>query len=987
MLKQRFVLFVGALCLLLSSSSAYAIPGIGDTVGLNPFWKYKTIETDHFRISFPEELTPTAQKAANYLEEAHAILSPALYWQASYRVNIVMIDNQDMENGLTSAALRLGIVLFVTPPDNWSSIAYYDNWLRELCIHEYTHFLNMDVTRDFWRVARYLFGDLLLPNTLWPSWMLEGFAVYNETRFTKAGRGRSPYYDMILRSAVLENVLDTRKFITLDKVNGRNPWYPGGETAYLFGYELMNKLAQTAQPGQTADKEGQLASGPDAIGVMSYRSGGRVPFFINGNLENITGKDWYWLWDEFVRSSREHAEKQLTTIRTQPVTSFQRMTQDGDNLYGPALSPDGRWIAYTQSDERGISGLHIRDRKTGKTTRLLDKAGGVSLDFTKDSRFLFESRLHRIRTYYFYSDIEVLDLSDGGTHWLTSELRAKDPTLSPDNHWIAFTKTENATTSLVLGELQFDGSEFKLGSTRVLYPGEKFDRVATPKFSPDGTKIAFSVHKNGAVGENILIYDLAKNTGSVLVQDGSLNRYPTWDTEGNLCFVSDRTGVDNLFRFPSAQLSNFETGVAFPAFSSSLEKNHYLATVFSTQGWDLADIELANGPYPSQTLTVNPPKGPEPTDHSGDQAENKTYDVSDYSLWPTILPRTWSPFFAGSHEGVIIGGEITGFDQVDRHRYILLGDYDTFVKKGDVYAVYDNRLLGATLEAAASIFTSWETASGNTLLTYGRKQEYSLAAYYTFNNTYSALTPRVSYNFMRESGYAVPTSGPDFLYYKSALVPNADATLFYTDQLSSPLAITPERGGSLAGGARVYLNSGENIWKGLATAAENFEIGDSHVVIQPSLKGSWVSHLSGYSPANVLVQGRYSNQLVGAIAADNYDHLGIHGYPLKAFYTRAATVGSGFVKFPLSRIFAGPGTGPVFLENLHGFGFGEATYFPTQDQVATVLPSAGAGITLDVDVAQFIPVTLTVEYDKGFRDQAGAKGEVYFQFGVQSLAF
>ena len=36
-----------------------------------------------------------------------------------YRVNINIVDNQDSENGLTTAALRFGIVLYVTPPDDW----------------------------------------------------------------------------------------------------------------------------------------------------------------------------------------------------------------------------------------------------------------------------------------------------------------------------------------------------------------------------------------------------------------------------------------------------------------------------------------------------------------------------------------------------------------------------------------------------------------------------------------------------------------------------------------------------------------------------------------------------------------------------------------------------------------------------------------------------------------------------------------------------
>ena len=167
--------------------------GIAESLGLSPFWDWKVIETDHFRITFPSELANTAQKAARHLEEANAVLSKRLYWESSRKVPILLIDNQDSANGLTSPTERFGIALYVTPPDNWMSTAYYDDWLRLLCFHEYTHFLNMDATRGLWSAGRYLFGDVLLPNSAWPSWMLEGLAVYMETRYTHAGRGRSPF--------------------------------------------------------------------------------------------------------------------------------------------------------------------------------------------------------------------------------------------------------------------------------------------------------------------------------------------------------------------------------------------------------------------------------------------------------------------------------------------------------------------------------------------------------------------------------------------------------------------------------------------------------------------------------------------------------------------------------------------------------------------------------------------------------------------------
>ena len=63
-------------------------------------------------------------------------------------------------------------------------------------------------------------------NSVWPAWMLEGLAVYMETNFTTAGRGRSTYYETMARGAVEAGVLNSSEYMTLDMINGTNPYFP-----------------------------------------------------------------------------------------------------------------------------------------------------------------------------------------------------------------------------------------------------------------------------------------------------------------------------------------------------------------------------------------------------------------------------------------------------------------------------------------------------------------------------------------------------------------------------------------------------------------------------------------------------------------------------------------------------------------------------------------------------------------------------------------
>ncbi|MBI3535364.1 MAG: hypothetical protein HY072_07755, partial [Deltaproteobacteria bacterium] len=106
------ILNIFAMCSTSLAKQQNSLELLGDMFSLSPFWSWKTIETTHFRITFPKELSSQAQKSAQYFEEAHSILSPILKWEPRNKTQILIIDNSDMANGVTSPALRLGIVLY-----------------------------------------------------------------------------------------------------------------------------------------------------------------------------------------------------------------------------------------------------------------------------------------------------------------------------------------------------------------------------------------------------------------------------------------------------------------------------------------------------------------------------------------------------------------------------------------------------------------------------------------------------------------------------------------------------------------------------------------------------------------------------------------------------------------------------------------------------------------------------------------------------------
>jgi hypothetical protein len=594
------------------------------------------------------------------------------------------------------------------------------------------------------------------------------------------------------------------------------------------------------------------------------------------------------------------------------------------------------------------------------------------------------SELNKRSNYYLRSDLGIYDLQTGKTRFLTDSGRARDPDVSADGKWVAFTQIDGESVSIKIAPLLHSDDEWRLGDIRTLVSEMPWDVASTPKFSRDGKRIVFSLHRNGEFKEGLYEADVATGKTRQLVDNGAFNRFPAFNAKGELFYVSDLSGTDNIYRLGTKpeQVSNTTTAFWLPAFASN---GDVYASELTYEGWSLAKLKLAQSPIRTQEVSFKiqdaPPSDQDSVSHVklSDAAQQT---IENYSIFPSIWPRQWSPILAGTSDETIFGGEVLGFDATDRHRYVLGAIYDTLVKSPDLIGVYSNRQLGATLTAfyydrttdtihqpGGSAFLRTRTAKGSVS--------------FPFQYTYSLLEPSLSFNLDRE--YSVDPkhvlSSPVRL---SPYVPSSDAALTYTNVETSQLAIGPERGRTATVGVRKYLSSSVDNWKVFASDTEHFPI-TAHSVLTPSLRGSMVNHVSRVlQDANVNVNGR--NNRVFTLGSDfgvaDLDGLDLRGYPNETFVARSAVVGSLDYQFPIGRIFRGWGTNPVFLNNFYGFAFGESAYFPTAD---VALPSTGGGLTLTSDLFIHIPLSVTLEYDYGFREAFGGKGELIFTVGMRGL--
>ncbi len=985
-----------------------ALVGIGEQLGLSPFLEWKTLETEHFRITHPQELGPLARLAGEHLEEAHRLLTPVLKWTPRFRTQVLVIDNSDFANGLAAATGRFGMVLWATPPDNWMSIAHYDDWFRMLCFHEYAHILNLDATEQFWSALRVLGGDGVLPNAFWPRWMLEGLAVTVETAFTRSGRGRSSYYSMILRALEEGGALSDPR--GLARIGGPRTEVPAGEVPYFFGNFLMSEIA---------------ASDLGKLGELSRASARDFPWQLNAYVQEVTGKNWEQIWREWASKARGRTQSELAKIRAAGETKLEPITSGNFSTLGVAFSPDGKWMAYSREAMDRRQGVYLKDRKTGKERRISDQLGGSSLGFTFDSKGLLYSRVDRNGLFDFFSDLWAYDIETDRTSRLSKGARYRDPSLSPQGSWVVYTVNEGGRTSLARSLVTRDSAgRYRLSEKEVLYRPRLLGRVATPRYSPNGRRIVFSVHENGKSGESL--WEMVLDTVGTVSSGGDVgfwrerrvtedkpwfDRFPFFSPSGELHFVSNRTGVDNIYRVSSVDgklrpLSNVTTGLWLPAFAP---EGRLAASHFSLTGWDVVWVGLEPRwpaappalmapavPMPDTvveasrvTPTAEPildPEGPLSADAASDPVlRTRKWEVSDYSILPSIWPRSWSPYFSYSNlAGAELGALLVGFDALDLHRYLAQLSRNFTLGEWGADVSYSNRLLGVvgTVRAVDRIEALFETS-------YSKRRALSLEASLFYPRTFSSWNPLVRFSWESEKLYAYPDSRAERGEGELATVissPTLVAEVNYSGTPSSRQAFFPEEGFTFRLGNRWTLNG----WMGsvgratgsqvLWTQSHYWHLG-RHFVLSPR----W--QISGSNRQGVRVLGR-SGGLVNVFDSVDYDQLIMRGYPLRGVIAQQAGVGALDLLIPIRRVERGWSTYPIFLNTLEGVAFVEKTFHRGDLESSwSGLPSWGLGLKADLTLFYGVPVSASVQFHQGLATASGGRGEVFVDLRLAQLFF
>jgi WD40 repeat protein len=247
----------------------------------------------------------------------------------------------------------------------------------------------------------------------------------------------------------------------------------------------------------------------------------------------------------------------------------------GDLNVGPAISPDGRWIAYLSEKSLFSIDLFVADLQSGRTVHKLTSTGSdphySSLQFIYSAGG-WDAESRRLAIASVVDGKPALAIFDAQSGDREREIQIADvdevfnPTWSPDGNSICFTGMSRGLTDLYVVDVQS-------GSVRALTKDPFAD--LTPSWSPDGRRIAFATDRfTSRLGTlDIGRYGLAvidpQSAQIERVETPSIanNINPQWGPDSRtLYFISDVNGIANLYSVNAdggaiAALTNVSTGL------------------------------------------------------------------------------------------------------------------------------------------------------------------------------------------------------------------------------------------------------------------------------------------------------------------------------------------------------------------------------------------------------------------------------------------
>lgn len=939
---------------------------------IDPSLHWRTLKTEHFRVSFSDGLEEVARRAAGSAERAYSNLSKELHPPRG-PIRLVVADNVDFSNGFATPFPYNRIVIYARPPIDGGALRFVDDWLDLVVVHELAHIFHLDRARGLWALGQKIFGrnPLLIPGAYLPAWIPEGLAVYYESKLTGSGRLVGTEFDATVRAHGLSGSLPPNAA----SISIGSTGFPLGNSVYVFGSAIMKKLA---------------ARDPD--GMRKYVDGTAawlVPFMINSNAKRAFGISFdsaYRVWSDSIRGEG------LRLRTTMPLVK--------QAVNGGWFAERPRWlnndeVRWVSASPKELPGLNAFDTRTGTTTRLARLNTTDANTTLPDGRRVFTQQ-EQLDPYTNRSDLYV-EAVPGSTRRVTVGAR-----LIQSDARICESGTGQSGSSIEprsLGDIcvvavQIVPAGSKLvhvrinGSTlqaeiRQLTPASTDELYSEPRWSHGGDRIVASHWSRSGLSA----IDILDAGGRIVLKSigrsRAINAAPAWGPgDSTIYFTSDRSGASAIYRASVATgaLERVATSPTGLFESEPSPDGRRLATFqLANDGLNLALIDIARGVPADSVSALGAARGI--------PISRSDAPVVAYSAWRDLLPTYWLPTVepaTGSNYGY---GFLTGgADAIGRHTWSLSASLEPKRNEPSFSADYEFAgfglpIVGAGAEEIWEHFTLADTANKPVGILRRRKLITGLSATYS-RPRYGgsmALTVGGAYEIRdddTEPSQLILQLDPAFRQQRT--YPSYFISAAYGNARQPSFALGPENGISVGATYRQRWRNGAEA----TTRART--VSGSLVAYRAFDFGGWAHHLlalrtaawsSDVTATSSVSAGGNSGGLLdlapGITAGDGRRMFFVRGTDAGVQSGSSASAYNVEYRFPISMPSRGFWKTPLFLQKISGTLFHDAAtaWCPNASANSAICPrvtpmrwmsSVGAELNLDAAIEYDFPVRFRI---------------------------
>ncbi len=586
--------------------------------------RWMQINTENFQIIYPTGFFTEANRTANLLEYVYTYSSKD-YSKEPKKISVILYNQSVRSNGYVVWAPKRAEWITTPPQDT-----YVQDWLEQLALHEFRHVVQLDnLEQGLTRVLNIVFGQMItgVVAAYLPFWFLEGDAVVNETALSSTGRGRSPDFNLELRTMEMEK--EKRYSYDQSYLGSYKHFVPDH---YKYGYHMVSyaKLKYDNKIwNKTIDKVAKrpYLGAPFYFGLKKNRAKSKV------NLYNESFDSLSQLWKtEFEKYSPIQSEH-FKIPKTKHFTSYKYVQYTPYGIFAVKTSIDdiARFVFINDSSE---SIIHTPGRYYNTPVSTGQKYAVWT-----------EYQVHVRWQQKDYSVIKLLELANGNEKQLTYRSRLFSPALSPSDEKIACIKIDEQNVFSILIINSFNGET----EDEIIFPREV--QIFQPVWLNERDLVYISMYENSKKIEQVTI---STEESKVLFESGLININYLHAHDSALYFTYDLEMVRNIYRLDLHSNNVYKIGSSKYGADSPFVKDDFMFySEYTVNGYVPAKIKL----IPSQQKAISEIKkynyswADSLSNRAGaniqkDSIHMLIYDSRKYNrLLNSFYLHSWTPFY------------------------------------------------------------------------------------------------------------------------------------------------------------------------------------------------------------------------------------------------------------------------------------------------------------------------------------------------------